>query len=266
VYFRRESGERLCLQCLEKSLIKQVKREISKWKMLNPKDKIGFLFFEEFPLISTASFKLLEKIEKNYPSKLYVLIPSTLKLKEEVLEKVEEKLIFNYPRSNDFLKNFRVKREYALMEALKVGIEKIVLPITLDFEVTYFMYGFLEFNLETIGETMPKLYVPKYNIYFIKPFRKIKTKELTIYGFYKGLFDSVYSLESEAFFNKMFCAAMQYIEKLYCGHFELVDSILKISEILVEKLLKEYGFSGHCSLCGTPVKNDLCSVHKIREN
>ena len=265
IYWRKESGEKLCLKCLEKSLMKQVKREISKWSMLEPEDTIGFLFLEKYPLVSIASYNILKKIEQNYPSKLYLISPKTLDkaIREDsvvYIDTVENKNITAF---------YRLLREKALEKAEEIGIEKIVLPVTLEFEITYFTYGFLKFDFEIMGETLPKLYVNQRNIYFIKPFRKIRTKELLIYGYFEGLF-KVFEEKSKTKYcydnvsDDFFCEIEKYFEKISCEHFELLDSTLKMSEIFVEKALKEYGLTSSCRLCGTPARDSICSFHAIK--
>jgi len=263
IYWRKESGEKLCLKCLEKSLIRQVKREISRWSMLEPKDTIGFLFLEKYPLVSIPSYNILKKIERDYPSKLYLILPKTLSkvIKEKNIVYVDN------VENEDIAAYYRLLREKALEKAEKIGIEKIVLPTTLEFEITYFTYGFLKFDIEIMGETLPKLHVPQRNICFVKPFRKVRTKELLIYGYFEGLFrifEEFKAKRNSGFSNSFFCEIEKYFGKISCDHFELLDSTLKMSEILVGKILREYGFTSSCRFCGTPTRDNVCSFHAIR--
>jgi len=262
IYWRKESGEKLCLKCLEKSLIRQVKREISRWRMLEPKDSIGFLFFEKYLLVSLSTYSIFKKIERDYPSKLYLMLPKTL---GKVIREKNIVYIGNV-EIEDITAHYRSLRENALEKAEEVGIAKIVLPTTLEFEITYFVYGFLKFDIEMMGETLPKLHVPQRNIYFVKPFRKVRTKELLVYGYFEGLFrifEEKYKKRCISDFSSdnFFCEIEKYFGKTSCEHFELLDSTLKMSEILVEKILKEYGFTRSCRYCGTPTRNDICSFH-----
>ena len=264
IYWRKESGEKLCLKCLEKSLIRQVKREISRWSMLEPKDTIGFVFLEKYPLVSISSYNILKKIERDYPSKLYLILPKTL---SKVIR--EEDIVYvDNVENEDIAAYYRLFREKALEKAEKIGIEKIVLPTTLEFEIKYFTYGFLKFDIEIMGETLPKLHVPQRNIYFVKPFRKVRTKELLIYGYFEGLFrifeEEFKAKRNSGFSDNFFCEIEKYFGKISCDHFELLDSTLKMSEILVEKILREYGFTGSCRFCGTPTRDNACSFHAIR--
>ncbi len=265
IYLRKESGEKLCLKCLEKSLIRQVKREISKWGMLEPKDTIGFLFLEKHPLISIAAYSIFKKIEQNYPSKLYLILPKTL---NGIFE--EENILYMDSISNENITTYyRLLREKALEKAEERAIRKIVLPLTLEYEITYFTYGFLKFDIETLGEALPKLNISQRKISFIKPFRKVRTKELLIYGYYEGLFKFLEKRKMNIKHNsrvhdRFFCEIEKYFSRISCEHFELLDSTLKISEVLVEKVLKEYGFTNVCRFCGTPTKNNVCSVHRIK--
>jgi len=264
IYWRKESGEKLCSKCLEKSLIRQVKREISRWSMLEPKDTIGFLFLEKYPLVSISSYNILKKIERDYPSKLYLILPKTL---SKVVR--EENIVYvDNVENKDIVAYYRLLREKALKKAEKAGIEKIVLPTTLEFEITYFTYGFLKYDIEIMGETLPKLHVPQRNIYFVKPFRKVRTKELLIYGYFEGLFrifEKKFKVKrNSGFSDSFFCEIEKYFWKISCDHFELLDSTLKMSEILVEKILREYGFTSSCRFCGTPIRDNVCSFHAIR--
>ncbi len=264
IYWRKESGEKLCLKCLEMSLIRQVKREINRWKMLEPKDSIGFLFLEKYPLVSISTFNIFKKIEQEYPSKLYLMLPKTL---SKVIR--EKNIVYIDDVENENITaHYRLLREKALEKAEKVGIAKIVLPTTLEFEITYFTYGFLKFNIEIMGETLPKLHVPQRNIYFVKPFRKVRAKELLVYGYFEGLFrifeEEFKVKRGNGFSDNFFCEIEKYFGKISCDHFELLDSTLKMSEILVEKILKEYGFTRSCRFCGTPVRNNTCSFHSIK--
>jgi len=264
IYYRRESGEKLCLQCLEKSIIKQVKHEINKWKMLEPHDIIGFLIPIETLLTSIPAFKIMTIIEKKYATKLFLLKP-----KELVGEFFNSKNTVEYelPRKpKNITELLRFERVEAAKISKELSINKIIVPHTLEFEVSYFLSNILEYNFEALSDLNPKMYSKKYSVFFVKPFRKVKSYEILFYGYLKGLLGNVYFKDavSKYFaFNNSYHRCLDYILVLSREHFELIISTLKMSELFIEKVLPEYKYRKHCLLCGAFTRTDLCNVCSV---
>jgi len=260
VYYRKESGEKLCLECLERSIVKQVKREINTWKMLGPHDVIGFLIPAEAILTSIPAFKIMSIIERKYATKLIAIKPSNLNgLKFETENIIEFQLPFKSSNLTEFL---RFERTEAAKISKDHGVNKIVIPHTLEFETSYFLSNILKFNLEALGDLAPKLYSEKFNIVFVKPFRKVKSLELLIYGYFKGLLSSLYFRKSLTPFLllKEIYEPLDYIISVSKEHFELVISTLKTAEFFFEKILEEYGFLNQCIFCGAKSESRICNV------
>ncbi|RLG74678.1 MAG: hypothetical protein DRO23_06000 [Thermoprotei archaeon] len=263
VYYRRESGEKLCLQCLEKSIVRQVKHEINKWKMLEPHDTIGFLIPIETLLISIPAFKIMSIIERKYATELFLIKPKELKGVVFDVEKVVEYQLPRRPKTITEL--LRLERVEAAKISDKHGINKIIVPHTLEFEVTYFLMNILEFNFAALSDLNPKMYSEKYGVLFTKPFRKVKSYEILLYGYLKGLLSEVHfsSIISKYFTFDNCCKLGKYLDYIITlgkRHFELLISTLKMSELFIEKILPEYGFRRPCLLCGALAKNKLCNV------
>lgn len=259
IYYRKASGEKLCLECLERSIVKQVKKEINKWKMFSPHDSIGFLILNEAPLVSFSAYKILEIIERKYPSKLIPInIKDMLTRNNKVLKKpcnASRKPV----KWNTITELLRLERILAAEAVKNEGINKIVLPNTLEFESAYFLYCFLNFDLENIGELKPKLYSSYFNVEFVKPFRKIKTVDLLAYGYFKGLYNERIE-RSINLKNSDFCESLNYMYSISYDHQELIISTLKMSEVLLEYIVKEFSFKNHCIYCGIPVRNNVCKT------
>lgn len=260
IYYRRESGEKLCLECLERSIVRHVKHEVNMWKMLGPHDVIGFLIPAEAILTSIPGFKIMSIIERKYATKLIAIKPSNLSgLKFETENVIE----FQLPlKSSNLIEFLRFERIEAAKISKEHGINKIIIPHTLEFETSYFLSNILKFNLEALGDLAPKLYSEKFNIVFVKPFRKIKSSELLIYGYFKGLLSSLYFKKSLTPFLllKEIYKPLDYIISLSKEHFELVISTLKTAEFFLEKVMKEYGFLNRCLFCGVKSENKVCNV------
>jgi len=110
IYTREYSGERLCEQCLRKSIIIKVRKTIGKLKLLERDDKILFV-----PLgrdLDEPAFQILSTIESSFP--------------EVSLEIIKPELPIGYDEIP------RAVREYCRQDA------KIVLPLFLDDLVAIF--------------------------------------------------------------------------------------------------------------------------------
>ena len=260
IYYRKESGEKLCLQCLERSIVRQVKHEINKWKMLEPHDVIGFLIPIETLLTSIPAFRIMAIIERKYATKLFLLRP------KELIGGIfngENTVEYQLPRKP---KNITELLRFERIEAAKISkehnINKVIIPHTLEFEASYFLSNILEYNFESLSDLSPKMYSEKYGVLFVKPFRKVKSYEILLYGYLKGLLGDVYFKDviSKYFTFNNYHRYLDYILALSKEHFELVISTLKMSELFIEKVLPEYGYRKYCQLCGVFTRNKLCNV------
>ncbi len=79
VYFRRASGEKLCARCLERSIIKNLRRGLSRVKdLLKPKSILLYIIPPFRVIEGITILYLLDAIEKSFGSVFYALAPNTL--------------------------------------------------------------------------------------------------------------------------------------------------------------------------------------------
>jgi len=102
VIHRRYSGEKLCSSCFEKSIEKAINRTISKYKMLNPHDKIIVALSG-----GKDSITLLYNLKKNQ-EKLYRSNPLIALTIDEGIKGYRDKSV---KFAIDFCKNFGIEHE-----------------------------------------------------------------------------------------------------------------------------------------------------------
>ncbi len=108
-YHRNYSGERLCLQCLRKSLHHKVRRAIARYQLLTPESNV-LAVVRSGVTVDELGMSLLLEVERDFP-----------KVRISFLTIVDDER----PVNCLYLKT-------AILEATQRGIEKVVLPLTAE--------------------------------------------------------------------------------------------------------------------------------------
>lgn len=77
-YLQIPSGHTPCRRCLEKLLIRRIKRTLSEIGVLKPKPTLKVIILDVFTYMSLAFAKLFSKIERRYGAKITYCIPENL--------------------------------------------------------------------------------------------------------------------------------------------------------------------------------------------
>ncbi len=184
VYFRRHSGEKLCLGCLYKSIAREIKRAFSLVGTTGPGLKVGILVSEDLALESLLLLKFLNDIEKHY-SGLAVAV---------VCGEVSENYLAVVKRySRDVIPCLGLGSAELACTKLPRGLEGLRLdllavPVTLDDILGCFLrnlvYGYEVREVRTHIELQQlKVFAPLY---------RIPRVDLATYAFLVGLLDEVY--------------------------------------------------------------------------
>jgi len=87
-YYRKQSGEALCKVCLERSVVKQVKKAIGAFSLLIPKSKILIPLIPDKPYESVLTSIIISPMERKYLSHTY--ISSLFPLSQELVNQIAE--------------------------------------------------------------------------------------------------------------------------------------------------------------------------------
>ncbi len=98
VYRRRASGETLCLKCLEKALIKALRRGLASLASPEYGSKLAFISLRSSPIATSGTAYLLGTLARKYSNKILVVgHPDPTDLAVNIIEKVtKEKLEVTY--------------------------------------------------------------------------------------------------------------------------------------------------------------------------
>ncbi len=178
IYYRRESGERFCLKCLEKSLIKRVSKCINKYNMLTPQDSILYFTSSLNLPVSIQLLKILLLIEKNFPTRITIVLPYELTSIVEKYKSIKDFEVIEMTKTNnsdyDYLELFLKELKTAF--TLARPEDKIILPLTLDDIVKLYITIILKPRLELVKYLRPKFTINGST--YITPFRLIPSREI----------------------------------------------------------------------------------------
>ncbi|MDP8003637.1 MAG: hypothetical protein ACP5I6_02655 [Caldisphaera sp.] len=190
VYYRRYSGEALCAKCLNNSVEKDVKKEISKIKILNINSKIVIPITFFAPSSSIVLANMLSRIEKRFKSKIVILVPNVYNRSDIIglLDKNDRSDIIGIKINNfnyDALKNIslqeciRFERAWSIKASKEIGYENIALPITRTDISLILVDSLLNGQRDFISETYDTLEFNGLNIFY--PFASIEGETLSAY-------------------------------------------------------------------------------------
>ncbi|MCE4598777.1 MAG: hypothetical protein F7C81_01085 [Desulfurococcales archaeon] len=90
VYFRVFSGDKLCLSCLRRQLMRSVKRSIGRTGAFKPRSKIMVPISPRSPMASLGLADIMARLERSYGSKVIVVIIENLLVEIKGLERLVE--------------------------------------------------------------------------------------------------------------------------------------------------------------------------------
>lgn len=185
VYYRRESGEKLCIKCLEDSILKRVVKCINKYKLLTPKDRIFYVFLPLYTCYSPYLLRVLLLIEKSFPTEITVLTPPHITSEIMEYQSIKRFVVKEFNLSHRGTRNHLslYLKELQLIAGYVQAEGKIVLPLVLDDIVKLYILAILNMEIDFIKYLRPKFRIEKST--FITPFRHIQAKELSLIYYFK---------------------------------------------------------------------------------
>jgi len=288
VFGRSYSGENLCVRCFCRTIEDRVRRTISKYEMLGPKDRI--MVAVSGGKDSVTLLHILAKIEKAFPD--VVLCAGTVDegirdYRDEALRIAEGncrklgvehvvtsfKELFGY-ELDEIVELIRRRGENGLtpcsycgvlrrkalnIMAREAGVDKLVIAHSLDDETQTMLLNVVHGDPMRIARSKPVLDVvhPKL-VQRVKPLCMVPEKEVVLYAYLKGIeFQSIPCPYAQTALRNDIRDMLNRMEHKHAGTlFTVFRSMEKIRPAL-EAFAEEVKLQD-CRLCGEPTVGDLC--------
>jgi len=288
IYMRRYSGERLCKKCFKDSIEDKVRTTISKYKMLEPDDKIAVAVSGGKDSLSLLH--ILADIEKSFPQTLICAITvdegikgyrdEALKFAAEncqglgIKHKIvsfKERYRITLDELADIIRGMEknelspcsycgVLRRRALNTAARqTGVNKLATAHNLDDETQTILLNIIHGDAIRIARVKPVLDRghPKL-IQRVKPFCEVPEKEIALYAYLKKIkFQSTPCPYSQTALRNDIRKMLNTMEEKHAGtKFAIFRSIERIRPALEVSAEKEK--LQECKLCGEPTPDEVC--------
>jgi uncharacterized protein (TIGR00269 family) len=288
VFGRSYSGENLCVRCFCKTIEDKVRRTISKYEMLGPKDRI--MVAVSGGKDSVTILHILAKIEKAFPD--VVLCAGTVDegirdYRDEALKIAEGncrklgvdhvvtsfKELFGY-ELDEIVALLRKRGENGLtpcsycgvlrrkalnIMAREAGVDKLVIAHSLDDETQTMLLNVVHGDPMRIARSKPGLDVvhPKL-VQRVKPLCMVPEKEVVLYAYLRGIeFQCISCPYAQTALRNDVRDMLNRMEHKHAGTlFTVFRSMEKIRPAL-EAFAEEVKLQD-CKLCGEPTVGDLC--------
>ena len=192
-YLREYSGHRLCTLCIERVILKAVKRRINSTHLLSPGSTIAVPIYRYDPMGSLSMVRLLSLIEAKYGSKLLVLTPinnKNNKIIEQVINDVSTRISVDIsyveaprPRIDSLVHCMRLERSWALREAPALGAHAIVDSVNRTQAILAALDALLNARMEGLSEVLP---VVESSPPVIHGFYDVEAETVTAYAYSRG--------------------------------------------------------------------------------
>jgi uncharacterized protein (TIGR00269 family) len=296
VFGRSYSGENLCGRCFCRTVEDRVRKTISRYEMLGPKDKI--MVAVSGGKDSVTLLYILSKIEKAFPD--VVLCAGTVdegirEYRDEALRIAEGncrklgvehvvasfKELFGYGL-DEFVELIRrrggsgltpcsycgvLRRKALNMLAREAGVDKLVIAHSLDDETQTMLLNVVHGDPMRIVRSKPVLDVvhPRF-VQRVKPLCMVPEREVVFYAYLKGIkFQSIPCPYAETALRNDIRTMLNRMEHKHAGTlFTVFNSIEKIRPAL-EASAEDVKLQD-CRLCGEPTVGDLCRACQMLQD
>jgi cytoplasmic tRNA 2-thiolation protein 1 len=285
IFFRPYSGEKLCSQCFQSSLIERTQKAINTYKMLEHdsriavgvsggKDSLTLLHILKQIEVHTHGSEIIaitiDEGIKDYRNEALEIVEKTCKNLDVELVKLSFKDLFNLT-IDEFAKKNRelsicgycgVLRRRALNEGAKgVAADRLATGHTLDDMAQSALLNLLRGDLSKMQSLYPGGVSQKGFVQRIKPICEIPEKETTFYAFLQQFdfqsYQCVYS--EEAMRNDVRNWLIDMEERRPGTVFTCFHTALKLIPTKIDK--KQLT----CQKCGEPSSNKYCRVCQMIE-
>jgi uncharacterized protein (TIGR00269 family) len=288
VFGRTYSGEKLCGRCFCKTVEDKVRKAVSKYEMLNPKDRI--MVAVSGGKDSVTLLNILAKIERGFPA--VVLSAGTvdegirdyrdeaLRIAERNCEKLDVehsvtsfKELFGY-KMDEIVKLVQTRREKGLTPcsycgvlrrkalntmAREAGVDKLVTAHSLDDETQTMLLNVVHGDPLRIARSKPVLNVihPKL-VPRVKPLCMVPEKEVAFYAYLRGIeFQCIPCPYTQSALRNDIRWMLNSMEHKHAGTLYAIFSSMERIRPALENFAEE-GELRSCKLCGEPSVGDLC--------
>jgi len=288
VYMRRYSGERLCKKCFKDSIEDKVRTTISKYKMLEPDDKIAVAVSGGKDSLSLLH--ILADIEKTFPqtSICAITVDEGIKgYRDEALKfaakncqelgiknkavSFKEMYKITLDELADIIRSKEkgelspcsycgVLRRRALnIAARQTGVNKLATAHNLDDETQTILLNIIHGDVIRIARVKPVLDREHTKlIQRVKPFCEMPEKEIAFYAYLKKIeFQSIPCPYAQTALRNDIRKMLNTMEEKHAGtKFAIFRSIERIRPALETSAEKEK--LQDCKLCGEPTTSEVC--------
>ncbi|UCC58121.1 MAG: TIGR00269 family protein [Candidatus Bathyarchaeum sp.] len=288
VFGRRYSGEKLCGICFCKTIEDKVRKTISKYEMLGPKDRI--MVAVSGGKDSVTLLHILTKIEKAFPE--VILSAGTVDegirdYRDEALRIAERncrklgvehvvtsfKELFGY-ELDEIVELVRRRGEKGLTPcsycgvlrrkalntmAREAGVDKLVTAHSLDDETQTMLLNIVHGDPLRIARSKPVLTVihPKL-VQRVKPLCQMPEKEVAFYAYLKGIeFQCIPCPYAQTALRNDIRSMLNSMEHKHAGTLYTIFSSMERIRPALESYAEEVKLQ-NCKLCGEPTVGDLC--------
>ncbi len=288
VFGRSYSGEKLCGRCFCKTVEDKVRRTISKYEMLEPKDRI--MVAVSGGKDSVTLLHILSKIESAFPN--VVLSAGTvdegirgyrdvaLRIAERNCKKLgvdhmvtSFKEMFGY-ELDEIVELIRRRGEKGLTPcsycgvlrrkvlntmAREAGVDKLVTAHSLDDETQTLLLNIVHGDPLRIARSKPVLTVihPKL-VQRVKPLCQVPEKEVAFYAYLKGIeFQCIPCPYAQTALRNDIRSMLNAIEQKHAGTLYAIFNSMERIRPALESYAEEVKVQ-NCKLCGEPTVGDPC--------
>lgn len=289
---RPYSGEILCEQCFQLSIVDAVREAISRWNMLQRTDRIAVAFSGGKD--STVLLSILLEIQQKFPDseilaitldegiaanreRVDILAETTRRLGvEHVVSSYQElfslsvdEIAARVHTAQSALSSCAycgtLRRQGLNIVARQVGADKLALGHNLDDEVQSMLMNVLSGDLQRLARNTPvQEGVPRWLIPRIKPLYHILEQEIVLYASYLDL--PIHSARCPYAEESLRTEIREWLNAFESRHpgskFNLAATLGKIITTLSSQPLQ---FISKCGNCGEPTSAEVCGACMCRE-
>ncbi len=252
VYKRSYSGDLMCDLCLEKTLIKAVKKVIGKYRILKPFSKVLVPITYTAPHYSAALAHILAKLERKFSTEVIIARPSDIEYDVGVnwppLNARE--LIVDIKVSGLDITNpsacVRFDRRWSLFLAKRLGIDIIALPFSRTDLIIFALNALLVEGIEAISEALD--YISINNVKFFSAFSEVEGEIVSAYVAIRSLW----------FYSNLCKYKIDARDVFYSIAGRRPELEFSIEKTLNPIFTKSSTLYNRCNLCGGFSKGNTC--------
>ena len=287
IYYQRHSGKHLCSKHLKEYVLKNVKRSIRKFRMIEREERIAIAMSGGKDSVTLAHI-LIELYGDRRDLEFHAVTidegiegyrPPTVKIAKEVTKDLGiPHHIVSFEKEigltlDEMVKRGRKKpctycgvfRKYLLnKKAREIGADKLATGHNLDDETQTILLNFLQSDIERLARLIPSR-VQKGLVMRIKPLRELYEKEIVTYALIEGLPISLDECPYSHFPVRAMVRDFLYeFENKYPGR---KFSVLRSFEELIPCLRDMYPQIelNKCEICGEPTPKNICQACVLKK-